>query len=99
MTATITVTDNCDPHPTVKLVSIISNEPETGILGNGDKGPDIEGAALGTDDRTFSLRAERGTGGQSTGRVYTITYRATDTSGNTRDVTATVTVPTSNSGH
>ena len=99
VTATIAVTDNCDPNPTVTLVSITSNEPETGFLGNGDKGPDIEGAALGTDDRTFSLRSERGTGGQSTGRVYTITYRATDASGNTRDVTATVTVPTSNSGH
>jgi uncharacterized repeat protein (TIGR01451 family) len=95
---TITVTDNCDPHPSVKLVSVVSNEPETGFLGNGDKGPDIEGAAIGTDDRAFSLRSERGTGRGSTGRVYTITYRATDVSGNVRDVTATVTVPTSNSG-
>ena len=33
VTATITVTDNCDPHPTVTLVSITSNEPETGFLG------------------------------------------------------------------
>ena len=74
ITATITVTDNCDPNPTVTLVSVTSNEPETGFLGNGDKGPDIEGAAIGTDDRAFSLRSERGTGGQNTGRVYTITY-------------------------
>ena len=80
-------------------MSVTSNEPETGFLGNGDKGPDIQGAAIGTDDRAFSLRSERGTGGQNTGRVYTITYRATDSSGNTKDVTATVTVPTSNSGN
>jgi uncharacterized repeat protein (TIGR01451 family) len=97
ITATITVTDNCDPNPTVTLVSVVSNEPETGFLGTGDKGPDVQGAAVGTDDRAFSVRAERGTGGQSTGRVYTITYRATDRSGNTRDVMATVTVPTSSS--
>jgi uncharacterized repeat protein (TIGR01451 family) len=95
----ITVEDNCDPHPTVTLVSVTSNEPETGCLGNGDKGPDIEGAALGTDDRAFSLRSERGTGGQSTGRVYTITYRASDQYGNSKDAVATVTVPTSNSGN
>ncbi len=63
-------------------MSVTSNEPETGFLGNGDKGPDIQGATIGTDDRAFSLRSERGTGGQSTGRVYTITYRATDASGN-----------------
>jgi uncharacterized repeat protein (TIGR01451 family) len=99
ITATITVSDNCDPNPIVRLVSVVSNEPETGFLGNGDKGPDVEGADVGSDDRAFSLRSERGTGGQSTGRVYTITYRATDSSGNVRNVTATVTVPTSNSGH
>jgi hypothetical protein len=52
---------------------------------------------LGTDDRAFALRAERGTGQGSTGRVYTITYRATDTSGNASDATATVTVPTDES--
>ena len=33
------------------------------------------------------------TGGTNTGRVYTITYRAADASGNTTDATATVTVP------
>src|SRR5262249_28971018 len=50
VTATITVTDNCDPHPTVTLVSITSSEPATGVLGNGDQGPDIQGADIGTDD-------------------------------------------------
>ena len=76
-------------------VSITSNEPATGFLGNGDQGPDIQGAAFGTDDRSFSLRSERGTGGQNTGRVYTIKYRVTDASGNFTDATATVKVPTS----
>ncbi len=97
--ATISVTDNCDPNPSVTLVSITSNEPATGILGNGDKGPDIQGASFGTDDRAFSLRAERATGGSHTGRVYTIKYRVTDASGNFTEATITVRVPTNNSGH
>jgi len=99
VTATITIQDNCDPHPTVTLVSITSSEPATGVLGNGDQGPDIQGGNIGTDDRTFSLRSERDTGHGNTGRVYTITYRATDRSGNSSDVKAIVTVPASNSGH
>ena len=98
VTATITFTDNCDPNPAVTLVSITSNEPESGFLGQGDNAPDIQGATFGTDDRTFSLRAERGTGQGRTGRVYTVTYRVTDKAGNATVKSATVTVPTSNSG-
>ncbi len=98
VSAAITVTDNCDPDPTITLISVISNEPESGFLGSGDKGPDVQGAVIGTDDRSFSLRAERGTSGHSTGRIYTITYRATDASGNVSEAAATVTVPTNSSG-
>ena len=98
VTATLTVTDNCDPNPTVTLVSITSSEPATGAIGHGDKGPDIQEAAIGTDDRTFLLRAERETGQGRTGRVYTVTYRTTDTSGNATLSTATVTVAANNSG-
>ena len=96
VTATITVADNCEPTPKVTLVSITSNEPESGFLGSGDEGPDIAGAELLTDDRTFSVRAERGTGRGDTGRVYTITYVVSDASGNATTKSATVTVPTSN---
>jgi uncharacterized repeat protein (TIGR01451 family) len=95
--ATITVTDNCDTNAAITLVSITSNEPATGFLGNGDKGPDVINAVFSTDDRAFDLRSERGTGGQNTGRIYTITYRATDASGNSSEATATVSVPTSSS--
>jgi hypothetical protein len=93
--ATLTITDNCDSNPAVRLVSITSNEAATGVIGQGDQGPDIAGAALGTDDRTFSVRSERGTAAGSTGRVYTVTYSVTDSSGNATVKTATVTVPTS----
>ncbi len=85
VTATIASADNCDASPTVTLVSITSNEPAN------DKEPDVDGAAFGTDDRAFSLRAERETGHGRTGRVYTVTYRVTDRSGNATIETATVT--------
>jgi hypothetical protein len=90
--ASITVTDKCDPNPIVKLVSITSNESPNG-LGDGNTSPDIDGAALGTDDRTFLLRSERT--GPGDGRVYTIVYEASDHSGNTTRRQATVTVPKS----
>jgi uncharacterized repeat protein (TIGR01451 family) len=88
--ASISVTDNCDPNPRVRLVSVTSNEPDNG-LGDGDTANDVQGAALGTDDRTFQLRAERS--GRGTGRVYTVTYEASDASGNTTTQQQTVTVP------
>lgn len=78
------------PNPTITLVSIVSNEPDAG-LGDGDQPHDVQGAAVGTDDRAFFLRAERA--GRGHGRVYTITYRATDAAGNQTLATATVTVP------
>ena len=89
--ATITVTDKCDPHPAIRLVSITSNEPDNG-LGDGDRPNDIQ-ATLGADDRTFQLRSERG--GRGSGRVYTVTYEASDASGNKTTKQATVTVPKS----
>jgi hypothetical protein len=41
ITATITVTDKCDPNPTIRLVSITSNEPDNG-LGDGDQPNDMQ---------------------------------------------------------
>ena len=84
ITATISVSDNSDPHPTVRLVSITCNETY-------DAG-DIAGAAFGTDDREFSLRASR-TGQRKEGRVYTVTYQATDAAGNRTTTSTTVTIP------
>jgi len=95
VTVTITVEDNCDTDPVISLISIESNEPEANFIGNGDKGPDVQDAEFGTDDRTFSLRAERASANHATGRIYTITYEATDTSGNTGEAIVTVLVPIS----
>jgi hypothetical protein len=90
--ARIDVRDVCDANPTVRLVSIESNEPDDG-RGDGHTAADIEGAAFGTDDRRFLLRAERA--GPGAGRAYVVTYEARDASGNTTRTQATVTVPKS----
>lgn len=63
--------------------------PDSGT-GPHDVPNDIQGAALGTDDRTFRLRAELSPGGV---RTYTITYVAEDKSGNKATAQATVRVP------
>lgn len=88
--ASVTVTDNCDPNPIVRLVSIASNEADNG-LGDGDTANDIQDAVFGTDDRRFHLRSERA--GIGIGRIYTITYEAQDASGNKTTQQATVSVP------
>ncbi len=88
--ATVTISDAVDPNPTFVLTSIESNEPDNS-LGDGDKPNDIQEADCGTPDLDFKLRAERS--GKGDGRIYTVTYRATDASGNETSTSATVTVP------
>jgi len=89
ISATITVQDVCDPSPKVELVSIVSNEPDN-ATGDGNTSDDIQEAEYGTRDVKFKLRAERR--GPGNGRVYTVTYKATDGSGNATVRTAIVTV-------
>ena len=84
VTATITVKDDYDPAPEIMLVSITANETLTL--------EDAKDVKPGTDDRQFQLRAKR-EGKNKTGRIYTITYSATDGSGNKATASATVTVP------
>jgi len=88
VTATVVVSDNFDPNPTVELVSVVSNEPD-----NGDDDGDTVNDIVIVDDFTFQLRAERS--GVGTGRIYTITYRVTDACGNSTEQSVTVTVPLS----
>ena len=88
--ASIQVSDTCDESPNVELVSITSNEADNGA-GDGNTSDDIQEASFGTDDRTFLLRAERA--GKGSGRIYTVTYGATDASGNiAKEATAEATV-------
>jgi hypothetical protein len=90
ITATVTATDALAGIRNWVLQSVVSNEPDNG-LGDGDTANDIQVAALGTADLTFQLRAERAGSGE--GRVYTVTYTATDLAGNSTSVSATVSVP------
>ena len=91
---TVTAVDNCDESPSVVLVSATSNEPDdvTGA-GDGHTSPDIDGATTGTADFEVQLRAERQ--GQGSGRTYTLTYSATDDSGNSASDSADAGVPLS----
>jgi hypothetical protein len=96
VTAIVQVNDVCDPHPKIALTSISSNEPDNG-LGDGDTANDIQDALFGADDRLFLLRAERAGGGA--GRIYTVTYQASDTSNNVTFATSKVTVPHDQAKH
>ena len=83
---TVTVYDAADPAPTLTFLSINSNEPDNSI-GDGNTVNDI----VIVNDFVFSLRAERS--GTETGRIYTITYQASDSSGNTATASVIVEVP------
>lgn len=93
VTVTYAVYDYASSIASVVLTSITSSEPDNG-LGDGDTENDIQDVELGTLDTAFQLRAERS--GNGVGRVYTITYTATDVAGNKTTATANVTVPVNN---
>jgi len=89
--ASVDITEVCSV-PTFILESIVISDPGGG---DGSTPIDIEGASLGEPDLQFRLRAERAGDGE---RVYTITYRALDGSGNSRTGTSPVVVPLSRRG-
>jgi hypothetical protein len=96
--ATVVASDLCDPTPVITLVSVTSSESDnSGGGGDGSTTNDIQGAAPGTADFAFSLRAERR--GRGVGRVYTVVYAATDHSGNRTETSATVYVPHDQADH
>lgn len=75
------IRDDYDRMPEIKLESITANEP---LSAN-----DIRDASFGLDDRYFKFRSESK---NMAGRIYTVTYSATDGSGNQALASATVTV-------
>ncbi len=89
--AIVTTSDVSGTSVTVTLVSVASSEPEDAVgMGDGNTVDDI----IVIDDFHFKLRAERD--GAGVGRTYTITYAATDASGNGATIQVTVTVPRDN---
>jgi hypothetical protein len=90
VTASVTVADSGSGSAGFVLVSATSSEPDNG-LGDGDTANDIQDFEIGKPDTQGQLRAERS--GLGNGRVYTLTYRASDAAGNVQTCTATATVP------
>ncbi len=86
--ATVTVSDGGDPSVSASLVSVASNEPDNAP--GGADGNTVNDIVI-VDQDTFRLRAERSDVG--TGRIYRITYRATDACGNSTTASANVSVP------
>jgi len=83
---TLLVSDACVETTTVQLLNVTSNESDNG-QGDGNTSNDV----LINADGSIMLRAERS--GSGSGRVYTITYKASDISGNFTISSATVFVP------
>jgi endo-1,4-beta-xylanase len=81
--------DNCGSVGVSNVViqQVTSDEPENGV-GDGNTLNDI---VIAPDCKSVQLRAERQNAAD--GRVYTITFKVTDTSGNVGTNTSTVTVP------
>jgi hypothetical protein len=81
----VAVTDNADPQPVTRIVSVSSSEPAN-ATGDGDTEVDWEI----TGDLTLNVRGERS--GTGSGRVYSIVIESRDASGNVSTATTTVTV-------
>jgi hypothetical protein len=83
------VTDNCDALGVSNVViqKVTSDEAENAD-GDGDTFNDI---VIAADCKSVQVRAERANNGD--GRVYTITFKVTDSSGNVGTKTVKVYVP------
>lgn len=87
VTPKVTVTDVCVPKTKIELLSVTSNEPDFNQRAGDRTMKDI----VIRPDGSILLRAERDLFGN--GRVYSITYVATDMAGNRTTGTAEVRVP------
>jgi hypothetical protein len=87
--------DLCDPSVNINSVVIasVSSDEPSNSAGDGNTTNDI---VIAPGCQSVQLRAERM--GGSNGRVYTITFKVTDGSGNSTTATAKVTVPKSQNG-
>jgi predicted outer membrane repeat protein len=83
----------CDGDLTSSIViaSVTSDEPEDSLTGA--DGTTLNDIVIAADCKSVQLRRERDA--DLNGRVYTITFKVTDSGGNTTTATATVRVPIS----
>ncbi|HBB94346.1 MAG TPA: hypothetical protein DC054_03055 [Blastocatellia bacterium] len=87
--------DLCDPSVninSVRIAQVTSDEPDN----SGGDGNTTHDIVIAPDCKSVQLRAERM--GGSNGRVYTITFKLTDASGNSSTATAKVIVDHSQNG-
>jgi hypothetical protein len=87
--------DNCDAGVGVggvRITKVTSDEPNN----SGGDGNTTNEIVIAADCKSVKLRSERMGGGN--GRVYTVTFKVTDASGNVGTATAKVTVPHSQNG-
>ncbi|MCQ6276755.1 Ig-like domain repeat protein [Bacillus sp. V3B] len=91
--ASVEAADSLSGVDSYELVSIISNQQDNG-KGDGNTTQDIQGAEFSIPDTNFLVRAERSGSGD---RVYTVTYKATDTAGNTVNISQDILVKHDNS--
>ncbi len=89
------VSDNCNVSGGISSVVIVSASSDEPDDANAD-GQTINDIVIGADCKSVQLRAERR--GDSNGRVYVVTLKVTDTSGNVSTATAKVSVPNSQNG-
>jgi hypothetical protein len=80
----VTVSDRLSGAAGFTLVSVTSNEPDSGL-------GDIQGYVVGRPSTSGFLRATRL--GSGTGRVYTFTYSGNDLAGNSTSCSTSVVVP------
>jgi hypothetical protein len=89
VTAAVSASDDSG-SVAVTLVAVTSSQTDASLDAD-DASADMQEWAVGTDDRSGLLRAER----VNESRVYTLTYRAEDPAGNTATCAVAVTVPKS----
>ena len=89
--------DSCDPNvdaSDVVIASVTSDEPEDNP--SGADGNTVDDIVIAANCKSVQLRAERD--GNLNGRVYTITFKVSDSQGNVGTATAKVFVPKNNNG-
>jgi hypothetical protein len=91
----LSASDSCDGGIDINDVVISKVTSDETENGNGD-GNTTNDIIIAANCKSVQLRVERDGGGD--GRVYTITFRVRDASGNTTTKTAKVTVPENQSG-
>jgi len=92
-------TAGCDSHDvtsSVVIQQVSSDEPEDNTSPSAGDGSTLNDIVIAPDCKSVQLRRERD--GNLNGRVYTITFKVTDSFGHTATATVKISVPVNNGG-